>query len=122
MVAHIIPQFFTTDLKKTFEWYNDKLGFETAFLYGDPHFYGGVTRNGHRIFFRHQDELRPFEKDKYESEYLDAMIGIENINDFYREIQERGAEITSELHKAEWGAMNFIVRDCDGRLLCFAEV
>jgi len=122
MIKNIIPQFFTTNLEETFKWYNDKLGFETAFIYGDPPFYGGVSRGDQRIFFRLQEELRPFETDKYENEFLDALIEVNDIGTLYKEVQDRGAEIQNPLHKAEWGAMNFVVKDCDGRLLCFAEM
>lgn len=122
MLNTIIPQFFTTDLPATFKWYEDKLGFETDFLYGEPPFYGGVKRDGQLIFFRHQDELRPFEADKYEAEYLDAMVQVNDIDRLYKELQDRGAEILSPLGRAEWGAMNFIVKDPDGHLLCFAEM
>ena len=122
MIDRIIPQFFTTKLEETFKWYKDKLGFETDFIYGEPPSYGGMVRDGQRIFFRHQDAVRPFEADKYEAEYLDAMIEVQNIDELYKEMKERGADMAQDLSKTEWGAMAFTVRDCDGRLLCFAEM
>lgn len=122
MIKMIVPQFFTTDMAATFSWYQDKLGFKTDFLYGEPPFYGGVIRDSQMIYFRHQDELRPFEANKYEQEFLDAMVQVNNIDALYKEFQESGATFQSELNKAEWGAMNFIVKDPDGRLICFAEI
>ena len=122
MIKLIVPQFFTTDMAATFSWYQDKLGFKTDFLYGEPPFYGGVIRDNQMFYFRHQDELRPFEANKYEQEFLDAMVQVNDIDALYKEFQRTGAEFQSELNKAEWGAMNFIVKDPDGRLICFAEI
>ena len=47
---------------------------------------------------------------------------VNDIDALYKEFQGTGAEFQSELNKAEWGAMNFIVKDPDGRLICFAEI
>lgn len=92
MIKAIIPQFFTTDLPATFKWYEDKFGFETDFLYGEPPFYGGVRRDGQFIYFRHQDELRPYETRKYEAQFLDAMLQVSEVDALYKEFQAAGAE------------------------------
>ena len=49
MIAAIVPQFFSSDLKKTLAYFDDQLGFETQFEYGDPTFYAGALRDGHSI-------------------------------------------------------------------------
>ncbi|WP_457226610.1 VOC family protein [Mycobacteroides abscessus] len=46
------PQLFVTDLERAVAFYVDKLGFEVAFTYGEPAFYGQVRRGGASLNLR----------------------------------------------------------------------
>ena len=120
MVNQIVPQFFTTDLEKTFNWYNQNIGFNTEFIYGEPPFYGGVERGGQRIYFRNVDEMPAPLPDKYKEDYLDCMVRVDDVEALYKEFQDKNVPMQQEIANMEWGARTFIVKDCDGRLLCFA--
>lgn len=121
MIAAIAPQFFTADLAATLQYYQDKLGFETQFIYGEPAFYAGAIRDGLSIFFRVVDSAPPQNAEKYKEEYLDAYIRVERIDDLYAEYQSRGVTFSREIGSMPWAFREFVVKDCDRRLLCFGQ-
>src|SRR5271170_6129047 len=50
------PMIFVTDFAKAVAYYQDKLGFKVDYLYGNPPFYGMMTRDGASLHFRHVDK------------------------------------------------------------------
>ncbi|MGA2851152.1 MAG: VOC family protein [Terracidiphilus sp.] len=122
MIRQIAPVFFTTDLPSTLAYYESKLGFERAGAYGDPPFYGIVARDGHAIHFRSVDATAA-STDKYAEELLDAYLLVEDADALFTEYVGKGVEFARELGNMPWGLREFVVKDCDGRLLAFgAEV
>lgn len=121
MVTRIIPQFFTADLARTLEYYSSVLGFDCEFQHGDPPFYAGVARDGHAIFFRLVPDVAPVAAAKYAEELLDAYVGVSDAAALSREYADRGVEFHRPLGETPWQTIEFVVRDCDGRLLCFGQ-
>ena len=122
MIANIVPQFFSADLKKTLAHYDGMLGFETQFEWGEPTFYAGAIRDGRSIFFRHTDAPLPVPPGKYENELLDVYITVENIRALYDEYRDRGVAFHRDIDDRPWGFTEFVVKDIDGRLLCFGQL
>jgi catechol 2,3-dioxygenase-like lactoylglutathione lyase family enzyme len=120
MIRQIAPQFFTTDLPATLAYYRDRLGFELLGTWGDPPGYAIVWRDGHRIHFRVAGPPTP-NPDKYDDELLDAYLFIENADALYGEYAARGVEFTRTLCDTPWRSREFVVKDCDGRLLAFGS-
>jgi uncharacterized glyoxalase superfamily protein PhnB len=118
MIRQIAPQFFTTDLPATLAYYRDALGFECLGTWNDPPVYAIVARDEHRIHFRLADPPPP-NPDKYDDELLDAYLFIENADVLYAEYAARGVEFTRPLGDTPWHSREFVVKDCDGRLLAF---
>jgi hypothetical protein len=52
MIRQIAPQFFTTDIRGTVAYYEDKLGFQCLGTWQDPPVYAVVARDQHPIHFR----------------------------------------------------------------------
>lgn len=121
MIAAIAPQFFTADLAVTLQYYRDQLGFETQFTHGEPPFYAGAIRDGFSIFFRLLDSLPAPSAKKYEEEHLDVYLRVERIDDLYAEYQSKGVVFAREIGSMPWAFREFVVKDCDGRLLCFGQ-
>src|SRR6202789_4399230 len=46
------PQLFVTDIKKSCEFFHEKLGFSLVFSYGDPPYYAQVRRDAARLNLR----------------------------------------------------------------------
>ena len=120
MLRQIAPQFFTTDMHTTLAYYRDKLGFECRSTWQDPPVYAIVERDEHAIHFRCAPAPTA-NPDKYTSELLDAYVFVEDADALFAEYEARGVEFARGLANRPWNSREFVVRDCDGRLLAFGE-
>ena len=118
MIRQIAPQFFTTDIAATLAYYKDKLGFDCLGTWYDPPVYAIVARDEHRIHFRRADPPTP-NPEKYADELLDAYLFVQDADALYAEYLARGVEFTRALGDTAWHSREFVVKDCDGRLLAF---
>ena len=118
MIRQIAPLFFTIDIPATLAWYKAKLGFECVGTWGEPPFYAIVARAQHAIHFRCAEPPTP-NPDKYAEELLDAYIHVEDADALHAEYAARDVEFLREIGNMPWRAREFVVQDCDGRLLCF---
>lgn len=120
MIRQIAPQFFTTDIPDTLAYYKAKLGFECLGTWEDPPVYAIVVRDRHKIHFR--CAVPPTANpDKYADELLDAYLSVEDADALYAEYAANGVEFTRELANTPWHSREFVVKDCDGRLLAFGS-
>ena len=109
---------FSLDIPRTLAYYTDKLGFECVGTWQDPPIYGMVRRDGHQIHFR--CAAPPIANlDKYEDELLDAYLYVEDADKLYAEFSSKGVEFARGLGDMPWHCREFVVKDCDGRLLAF---
>jgi len=118
MIRQIAPQFFTTDMAATLAYYRDTLGFDCVGTWEDPPVYAIVARDERRIHFRVAAAPTP-NPDKYADELLDAYLFVEDADALYAEYAARGVEFTRALGETPWHSREFVVEDCDGRLLAF---
>ena len=117
------PQLFVADIKRSCEFFREKLGFSVVFSYGEPPYYAQVRRDGARL------NLRRVERDivgsalREREELLSASLTVsiaEEIKLLFLEFQSAGVTFHQKLKKQPWGSKNFIVKDPDGNLLLFA--
>jgi uncharacterized glyoxalase superfamily protein PhnB len=120
MIRQIVPLFFTTNIPATLAYYKDKLGFECLGTWQDPPIYAFVARDHCAIHFRCA-EPPTANPDKYEDELLDAYIYVENADALYGEYAANGVEFARGLGDMPWNSREFVVKDCDGRLLAFGS-
>ena len=118
MIRQIAPVFFTMDIPRTLAYYKDKLGFTSLGTWQDPPVYAIVARDQHAIHFRCA-EPPTYNPGKYSDELLDAYVFIEDADALYSEYAARGVEFTRGLENMPWQCREFVVKDCDGRLLAF---
>ncbi|MGH9765252.1 MAG: VOC family protein [Blastocatellia bacterium] len=115
-------QLFVADIKASCDFYVDKLGFAVDFVYGDPPFYGQVSRDHARLALRVVGE--PVFRDIREREHLlSASLTVataEEIKQLFLSYQAAGVGFHQTLKKEPWGARTFIVLDPDGNLILFA--
>ena len=120
MIRQIAPQFFTTDITGTRAYYKDKLGFECLGTWHDPPVYAIVARDQRAIHFRCA-EPPAANPDKYADELLDAYVSVEDPDSLYAEYAAKGLQFVRELANTPWHSREFVVKDCDGRLLAFGS-
>lgn len=118
MIRQIVPLFFTTDIPTTLAWYQDKLGFECLGTWFDPPVYAIVARDRQAIHFRCAEPPTP-NPGKYTDELLDAYLHVENADALHAEFAAKGIDFTRDLGNTPWNSREFVVKDCDGRLLAF---
>lgn len=115
------PQLFVSDVDASVAFFTAKLGFTVEYVYGKPPFYALVARDGARLNLRHVDrpvidaELRERES------LLSANIPVDDVKRLHLELKAAGVEFQQGLRTQPWGAQDFVVRDPDGNLLCFAS-
>jgi len=117
------PQLFVTDIKRSCEFFCEKLGFSLVFSYGEPPYYAQVRRDAARL------NLRCVERPILESTVRDGeellsvsmtVASAEEIKLLFLEFQSAGVAFQQTLKKQPWEARNFVVKDLDGNLLLFA--
>jgi hypothetical protein len=118
MIRQIAPLFFTRDIPGTLAYYQDKLGFKCMGTWQDPPVYAIVARDQHAIHFRCADPPTA-NPNKYPDELLDAYVFIEDADALYAEYSSRGVEFVRGLGNMPWRCREFVVKDCEGRLLAF---
>ena len=118
MIRQIVPVFFTKDVPATLAWYKEKLGFQCLGTWNDPPIYGIIARDEQVIHFRCAEPPTPH-PDKYTEELLDAYLFVEDADALYAEYADHGVEFVRGLANMPWQSREFVVKDCDGRLLAF---
>lgn len=118
MIRSIAPVFFTLDIPATLAYYENKLGFRCLGTWQDPPVYAIVARDERAIHFRCA-ETPTAQANKYEDELLDAYVFIEDADKLYAEYAAKGVEFTRGVANMPWHSREFVVKDCDGRLLAF---
>jgi uncharacterized glyoxalase superfamily protein PhnB len=117
------PQLFVADIKRSCEFFCEKLGFSLVFSYGKPPYYAQVGRDAARL------NLRCVERAVIEStvhdreELLSVSMTVATADEvklLFLEFQSAGVIFHQKLQKQPWGAKNFVVQDPDGNLLLFA--
>lgn len=115
------PQLFVADVQRAAEFYQQKLGFSIAYLYGTPPFYGLVTLDDVGLNLRWVASPLIDQSLRERESLLSANIVVEGVTAMFHELQRRGVDFAQTLKEQPWGATDFIVRDIDGNLLCFAS-
>lgn len=120
MLRDIAPVFFSTDLPATLAYYSATLGFALTGGWQDPPIYAIVTRDHQSIHFRCAPPPTP-NPDKYVDEFLDAYLSVDDIDSLHAEYTANNVRIARPLADTPWNTREFVIRDCDGRLLAFGS-
>ena len=117
------PQLFVADIKASYDFFTQRLGFAIVFVYGEPPFYAQVQRDGARLNLRCVDApLIDSARSERES-LLSASItvaGADEIKQLFLEFQSAGVAFHQTLKHEPWGARDFVIKDPDRNLLLFA--
>jgi uncharacterized glyoxalase superfamily protein PhnB len=118
------PQLFVTDIKRSCEFFREKLGFTLVFSYGRPPYYAQVGRDAARLNLKcvERTVIESTARDRME-ELLSVSMTVataDEIKLLFLEFQSAGVAFHQTLKRQPWGAKNFVVKDPDGNLLLFA--
>jgi catechol 2,3-dioxygenase-like lactoylglutathione lyase family enzyme len=123
ILTSVAAHLYVRDLKASTDFFTAKLGFTVDFVYGDPPFYGQVSRDQAHLALRSMDETF-FAQDIREREgLLSASITLaraEEIEQLFLAYQAADVPFDQPLREEPWQAKTFIVKDPDGNLILFA--
>lgn len=117
------PQLFVADIKRSCEFFCQKLGFSLVFSYGRPAYYAQVARDGARLNLRRVEGTVIDSTIRNREALLSASITVgsaDEIKLLFLEFQSAGVPFQRKLKREPWGAKTFVVRDPDENLLLFA--
>ena len=103
------PVFHVPDVQATASYYRDVLGFTLDF--GDQD-YAVVWRDNSAIHFAKSDRV---------PSGVHLFQWIRDVDAYYREIRERGAEIVLEPADRSYGVRDFNIRDLNGISIVFGQ-
>jgi len=122
-LTSVAAHLYVRDLTASTVFFTSKLGFTIDFVYGDPPFYGQVSRDNARLALRCMDESFFTEDIREREELLSASITLasaEEIKNLFLTYQAAGVTFAQSLRNEPWQAKTFIVKDPDGNLILFA--
>ncbi len=117
------PQLLVTDIKRSGDFFREKLGFSLVFSYGKPPYYAQVCRDAARLNLRcvKRPVIESTVRDRVELLSVSMTVAAaEEIKLLFLEFQSAGVAFHQTLKMQPWGARNFIVKDPDGNLLLFS--
>ena len=119
----IEPQLYVANVQRSCDFYTERLGFAIEFVYGEPPFYGQVSRNHARLNLRLVSGP-VFLKDVRKREgLLSASITVASaseIKQLFLDYQAAEVPFHQTLKREPWGSKTFIVSDPDDNLVLFA--
>jgi catechol 2,3-dioxygenase-like lactoylglutathione lyase family enzyme len=105
--------FHVTDLEKSLTFYQDVLGFEVDFKYGDPIFYAGLS---YGVASLHIGSKYPY---KNNTGHGHIYITCDEVDLYYKKLVAKGTKINSLLGDQEYGMRDFNIFDPDGNMIGF---
>lgn len=107
-----VPILYSTDVRKSLNYYVNILGFENHWEWEDPPTFGGVSKNSVEIFFCKEGQGNP-------GSWIAIMVN--NVDEYYESIKTKGAKILIVPKTMEWGMREMLVEDPDGHIIRFGH-
>lgn len=101
------------DVKKTLLWYQNELGMQIEFAFGDPIIHGSIRAGNTSFHLQQSDEVHP--ATSYMTFYVDELDAL------YSDIEAHDIKIISAPEIMPWGMRAFMITDCNGALVMFAD-
>ena len=109
----------TDDVAGTIKYYEETLGFEQDFIWGDPPVYAGVKSGGAELYITHDPALAEAIRERTLGP--DIFIWVEKIDKIYARHKVNNAVIEEELSERPWGVRQYVIREPNGYRLKIAE-
>ncbi len=101
------------DVESTLLWYQDKLGLTIEFAWGEPIIHGSVRAGNTSFHFQQGGTTTPI------TAYI--TLYVDQLDQLFADINSHSVEIVSEPELMPWGMRAFMIHDCNGSLVMFAD-
>jgi catechol 2,3-dioxygenase-like lactoylglutathione lyase family enzyme len=110
------------DVRRATDYYRDALGFDVELYDRIPDHYGYASRDGCHVHFARFERVAPRPNNEVvPPDMFDAYFWVDDVENLYAEILERGAEIVRGPVDQGYGLREFRVRDPEGYVLAFGQ-
>lgn len=113
MMRNSIAIFTVKDIAASLAYYRDKLGFQVAFEYGTPVFYGGLCEGEVSLHVRAASHFKNLPGQGAVSIFVD------DVDALHADLVKRGATVLTAPADQPYGLRDFDVADPDGNMLYF---
>jgi catechol 2,3-dioxygenase-like lactoylglutathione lyase family enzyme len=123
-LTRVSPGFAVADVFATAEYYRDVLGFRFDQIWGNPPSFVILDRDDARLMIKQvAAEALPRPARKPSNEQIDAYIYTNDASALAQELRGKGADIIEgPIDRQIYPGRELIVRDCDGRVICFGQL
>ena len=111
-LSRIAPELPVADLKRSIEYYEQKLGFQVV---------ARMPSGDYAIMERDAIAIHLFTDDGHNSSPVGIHIFTEDLDLLHAELQERGARVSQGIIRKPWGNREFRVDDDSGNEIKFTE-
>jgi catechol 2,3-dioxygenase-like lactoylglutathione lyase family enzyme len=119
ILKSVTPVLFVRDVVTSAAFFAEKLGFTIDFLYGEPPFYGSVSRGEACLHLRFVRQPNFVELAAREVSLILASIEVSDVQTLFHEFKSRGVAFAQTPTHHEWGGTDLHIRDPDGNLISF---
>lgn len=112
-IRNASPIINVPDVGETLRWYQDVLGLQVEFAWGDPIVHGGIQAGGASFHFSASEPTAPA------TAYM--TIYVTELDELFDDLEARDVEVVQPPQTMEWGMRAFMIHDCNGALLMFAD-
>jgi catechol 2,3-dioxygenase-like lactoylglutathione lyase family enzyme len=106
------PILYSKDVAMSVDYYKTVLGFDDGWVWDDDATFGGVVKGGVEIFFCKENQGHPGTW---------VAIILDNVDEYYTLIKNRGAKILTEPKDEAWNMREMFVQDPDGHIIRFGN-
>jgi predicted enzyme related to lactoylglutathione lyase len=121
VVTGVVPILLVCDVTAAAHFFEVNMGFAIDLLYGEPPFYGSVSRDGIRLHLRFVREPVFAAAAAREESLIAASFEVTDVRALFEEFAARGTEIAQPLTSHDWGGTDFHVCDGDGNVVSFVS-
>jgi uncharacterized glyoxalase superfamily protein PhnB len=114
-----VPVIGTADVTGTVRYFEQTLGFQKQWAWGEPPVYASVKAGGAIVYISDDSEMAGAIRDR--GLKPDVYFWVTDIETVYSQHRANGAEITEDLAERSWGVRQYTVREPNGYLLKIAE-
>ena len=113
--SEVYPTMAVSNLQRTIDYYQQQLGFEVEFIWGDPPVHAGVKFGGATLHFNQSDGRIERGGDFW------LYFVVEDLDSYFDFLDAREVELLDKPTLREWGMREINIRDVNGTVIRFGQ-
>ncbi|MEQ8936927.1 MAG: VOC family protein [Amphiplicatus sp.] len=116
----IAPYLLVADIRRSVDWYTDKIGFSADRLWGEPPVFTIAKLGGVSLMLKQSPDA-PSVATQREDDAWNAYIWVRDIKAIEERLRGKGVPFRRGPEKTDYGCVEIEIADPDGHVLCFGE-